>query len=69
MIIKQKPNVPEYDYVFEDFDKPEITDKVIEAMWKGGYSLGKPPKTVEIHVYNYISGEVDTICVNPKNYL
>lgn len=68
MIINQRPNA-EYSYVFEDFDKPEITDKVIEAMWRGGYAISKPPKTIEIFVFNYLSGEVVPISVNPRDYL
>ena len=43
MIINQRPNA-EYSYIFEDFDKPEITDKVIDAMWRGGYAISKPPQ-------------------------
>ena len=52
MIITPRGN--DYSYVFEDFDKPEITDKVIEAMWRGGYAISKPPKTIVIHVFNYL---------------
>ena len=52
MLITQRGN--DYSYVFEDFDKPEITDKVIEAMWRGGYAISKPPKTIVIHVFNYL---------------
>ena len=68
IINQQRPNA-DYSYVFEDFDKPEITDKVIEAMWRGGYAISKPPKTIVIHVFNYITGEVVPISVNPRDYL
>ena len=68
MLITPRGNA-DYSYVFEDFDKPEITDKVIEAMWTGGYAISKPPKTIEIFIYNYLLGEVVPISVNPKDYL